>query len=774
MAVALVAVTARRSGRISTLLLLCGFVLLGMFLWSLRSTTISARDLRHIRTDAGQTVQITGVVQNIPALRQHREGRYRAADAELPVQTLLQLSAEGLALDGISVPVTGNVRVIIEGDAVSRCVWGDRVTLPGKLQTEFVQQNPGEFNYQRFLHVQSCSGVLFVRHPLAVRVIHSVSPTDPRLWLCGLRRESLRLMELNLSPSIRPLAEALLLGNRGYLDPSMEQDFVVTGAMHLLAISGLHVGILYVFLMRLSGLLLIERNRALLLALSCCIFYAFLTDLRPSVLRSVGFIFCNVVSQILSREAKLLTLTGNTAAVYTLLDPGVVFDVGAWLSFLAAGALGWSGSVSPAVFTEGSLQAPALSWREWWTRCLYSALRWLTGAWRQMASVTMFSMPIVASEFHVISVSGLMINILLIPFSVFVMVSGFVFVGIGLILPAAGWLPGTIFEMSLWGLILIVDRTADLNCGAALIPEQPRGFLFLYYSLLLIMVLPPSRRAGLAARFSLVMVVLSVLWQVVQRPECSGLTCTVLSVGHGNAVVAETPDQRVLVFDAGSMGRAERTADRIVGFLCHRGFRMIDGLVISHADADHYNAVATLLERVPVGTVYLTSETANATDPGVRQLLTQLEQRRIPVCLITDGDQLKAGALSVSFHQASLDAAEKPNDNELSLVAILDYAGRRIGLPGDLELRGATRLREQLPEVDVLVSPHHGSPNSNTPITAATFRPQTVIVSGRSVEVTSKLSRTFGDSIEILHTETSGAVAIEVSEDSVLSLKSFR
>ena len=79
-------------------------------------------------------------------------------------------------------------------------------------------------------------------------------------------------------------------------------------------------------------------------------------------------------------------------------------------------------------------------------------------------------------------------------------------------------------------------------------------------------------------------------------------------MGHGNAVVMTTPDSRVLVFDAGSLHRGHRASDTLARYLWHRGHRMIDTVVISHADADHYNAIQPLLDLVPIGQIITTSD----------------------------------------------------------------------------------------------------------------------------------------------------------------------
>lgn len=163
-------------------------------------------------------------------------------------------------------------------------------------------------------------------------------------------------------------------------------------------------------------------------------------------------------------------------------------------------------------------------------------------------------------------------------------------------------------------LQLGVSLSADVRVGFVTIPDLPIWFNPVYYSLLLLSVTAscvpsqgPSNRPAVIRDHHV----------SNGRPatQHEGLTCSVLSVGHGNAVVVQTFDNRVLLFDAGAMHRGERTADTVCRFLWNRGYRMIDAIVISHPDLDHYNAVASLLERMPVGHVLLTNEFVRTESP---------------------------------------------------------------------------------------------------------------------------------------------------------------
>ena len=212
---------------------------------------------------------------------------------------------------------------------------------------------------------------------------------------------------------------------------------------------------------------------------------------------------------------------------------------------------------------------------------------------------------------------------------------------VGLLVPPAASITAAPFDWMLSALQLGVSLAADVRVGFVMIPDLPAWFVPVYFSLLGLSVM--ARHAGVQRgfRISLLIYVILVFRTICQVPVHDGLTCSVLSVGHGNAVVVQTPDNRVLLFDAGAMHRGERTADTVCRFLWNRGYRMIDAIVISHPDLDHYNAVAGLLERLPVGHVLLTNEFVRTESPTVQKVLDAISALSMPVTILSSGDSVR-------------------------------------------------------------------------------------------------------------------------------------
>ena len=773
----LAAVILHRSGRIRlemTALLMAMFAI-GVVLWTVRSRVDEGQDIALLAATAefsdNPAVRIIGDVANIPALDLPADSGNMPGQNASP-RTLFLLQTRALMRGEETIRARGLLRILIDGDATEQLSWGDRIQLTGQIDLPEPTKNPGEFDFARHMQRQGMSAMAFARHPAAARVMQPASVWNPQRWLNVFRQQTVLLLRDNLTVQNRATAEALLLGNRGHMTPDVERDFISSGTMHLLAISGMHVAILFVFLVRMQNLLLVSRIRSLLIAGLVCVVYALLTDLRPSVLRSTCFILLYILGQTLYRDIRMGSLIGATAMLLTVLDPSIAFDVGAWLSFLAVGALGWVAEHNPPP-EDRAAPPDAVTWQDRFREMRGQFGEWLLLDYRRMLAVTVLSAPLVATQFHVVSLVGMVVNILLIPLTTVTLICGYVSVFVGLLVPPVAAIVTAPFDWMLSALQIGVSLSADVRFGFVMIPDLPAWFVPAYYGLLALSVMARHSGVRRCFRISLLIYVILVFRMICQVPKHDGLTCSVLSVGHGNAVVVQTPDNRVLLFDAGAMHRGERTADTVCRFLWNRGYRMIDAIIISHPDLDHYNAVAGLLERLPVGHVFLTNEFVRTESSSVQKVLDTVSALDVPVEILSSGDSLPGNDLHVAFLKAATGPAFGLSDNEASVTAILEYCGRRICLPGDLEGLGQLQLLPRLPPCDVLMSPHHGSPNSNIPALATAVQPAHVIVSSRNDRSRNHLARIFG-SASVTHTSTDGCITVHVSPDGRLDVESFR
>jgi competence protein ComEC len=253
------------------------------------------------------------------------------------------------------------------------------------------------------------------------------------------------------------------------------------------------------------------------------------------------------------------------------------------------------------------------------------------------------------------------------------------------------------------------------------------------------------------------------------------LECTFLAVDHGCAVVLRLPSGGTVLYDAGKFAAPESGTQSIAGALWAMGVRHLDAVVISHPDTDHYNALPGLLERFSVGVIYVSPIMFDRQGPALAALRSAIDRAGVPVRTVRAGDILQGGKGCVIEVLHPVRRGVVGGDNANSVVLAVEYLGRRILLPGDLERPGLAYLLAEEPwPCDVLLAPHHGSTGSDPPGLAQWSRPRWVVISGgRPLDLRQTLQAYRSIGAQIVHTGHLGAVRAVVDGSPELRLEAL-
>jgi competence protein ComEC len=261
-----------------------------------------------------------------------------------------------------------------------------------------------------------------------------------------------------------------------------------------------------------------------------------------------------------------------------------------------------------------------------------------------------------------------------------------------------------------------------------------------------------------------------------ELPDDVALRTTFISVGHGLSVLVEEAEGPTWLYDCGRFGAAERGAQSIAGVLWSRGITRLDAVIVSHLDADHYNALPYLVEQFRVGRLYVSQPTSAATSSASDAIRRTAASAGVPIDVLVVGDSLFDDAPQGVTRRVLHPPPEGVvgNDNAQSLVIELTACERRLLLTGDVEGAGMERILAQPPQdCDVVLAPHHGSARSNPPGLAAWSRPEFVIVSGDEDRrgVVRRAYEAVG--ARLLETTQVGAVTVDVDRDGALRVETF-
>jgi len=238
-----------------------------------------------------------------------------------------------------------------------------------------------------------------------------------------------------------------------------------------------------------------------------------------------------------------------------------------------------------------------------------------------------------------------------------------------------------------------------------------------------------------------------------------------LDVGHGQAVILRSPDGPTVLVDAGSRTRGGIGRGVLLPALRELGVARIDVIVVTHADADHWNAVPLLLRRFPVGRL------VTGPDPP-EELLRAAREARVPWSLAHAGDTLLDGPRArLSVEAVGGDAL---SENDTSVVLVFESAGRRALLPADREERGLRGLLAAgLPRCEIVVAPHHGARCEEAFPFGRAVRPRLLLVSAaRGFPDPATLER-YGAK-DVLATFEEGAIAVRLPAEGAIAAVPFR
>ena len=546
--------------------------------------------------------------------------RFYASDDMLQFQnqdeitTTLELQVQKMKDRQTWIKTPGRVAVRIQGN-VTEVHPGDTVQISGKLLRPADARNPGGFSPAEYYRTRRILTLLYVPSPSNVQVVQR-----PRIWGLGRLTEFLRdtarkRLEARLPEEEKRLADAVVLGCRDEISQCEKDTLLETGSIHLMSVSGLHVGLLAAGVLFLLRLLPLPQRWKTGILLAIVLLYVMITGARPPAVRAGVLVTLTTLAFTINRQSSQRNALAFAAWWVLMLNPTSLFNTGTQLSFLAVGVL----IHTPLFRLRKSHFDEDEQWEYWFVaperrgRILrsmakhYGLLFW--NLLYASAVMTLILLPLVAWRFHVIALIGIVLNLLLwLPLTVAVMASAAVIL-IGWI-PGVGWILGGICAGALWGLKWLIFQAAEVPYHCQWTAGPSGGWVIAFYAGVAVwMFLAPylGRRRWLGGVLLVVVVLMMAIPQWSAKPR-DFLRCSFLSVSHGLAVLVELPDGRNFLFDAGQFAAAEYPVRTISEYLWYRRVRQLDAIFISHPDLDHYNAIPGLLERFPTEAVYVTPQ----------------------------------------------------------------------------------------------------------------------------------------------------------------------
>ncbi len=656
--------------------------------------------------------------------------------------------------------------VLASGKQLQSLAAGDQVILRGRLLLADEARNPGAFDYRAYLRANEIFALFYCSDSTPVWSQQPSKRWSLTRFSAGARAWLEKQMARFSNGQELALIKGLLLGNVAELDQEVIESFARTGMIHILSVSGLHVGFIALLLVIATGLLRVPKRWQWPMVIVALWFYAYLTGMKPPIVRATVMGSVLLVGRAFERETNLPNNLSVAALLILLWQPLQLFQLGFQLSFMAMFGLAYLYKPMHVLFSR------LMPWRR-------QPLRWAIALLAVSFAAQLGTLPILVTAYGRLPITAMWGNLVVIPIS---------FVTVATAAVACLFAPLSNFMLQTYGAV--ADLTATVMIvftqwlatlpGAYVEGVHLAPLLVVFYLMALATFIVWRKRARGWLSLSALLVLNLYVWNEALNAE-PRLRVTFFDVGQGDAALLEFPQEKRLLIDTGSWFGETSAGARVLAPYFHRqGIRRLHAVIISHPHADHLGGLPALLAAIKIDTVYHCGVNSHS----------ELEQRcaRLLDSLNVPHKALRAGARLVGFAGAEItalctnapgpDRMQYENLNEASLVMKIIFGRVALLFPGDAEQMSESHLLRHARALnsDLLKVAHHGSRTSSTEEFLQAVTPQWAVISaGRRnrfehphEEVLERYERL---GISTVRTDQNGAVIFETEG---ISLKRLR
>ena len=813
------------------------------------ATGATARGIEHARVTPDSVAQLIANGKLDTSFPLRWQGRLRGDPADRPWGREYLIDLEKIQTANASSPVRGGLRLTLYSDDAEPkdkddLRAGDRVEALVKAQQPRNFNDPGAFDARSYLAAQGVDLTGSLRSAELLTPIDRPAP--------GIRQRLARMHGTLLArvdrlfarqPETVALLRAMLLGDRSFVDTGTVVAFQKTAAYHILVVAGLHTGALVVFLLWICRRIRLGIAPTILVTMVALAAYVGVVEDRPPIFRAALMAAIYLLARPLFRRVDLLNTVALAALCLLLWNPALLADSSFQLSFLAAGviavlAVPWmerttapyrAGLAHLGDVTRDVVHPPKIAQFRIEAR---AASRWLSANLPQSiaARSSMFiigparlglrlcelfslsiaiqlgMLPLLAQDFHRISISGPVSNIPAVLLTSIIVPLGFLCLALSFVWMRAAAFLAHLLAVLATALLRTIEWFSRLPHLSYRIPGPPI-WLEVAFFLTLIALAASARsvlaqRSGRIARRKLpppiawqewtavaavaICALLVATYPFAPRLALGKTEVTVLDVGQGDSIFVGFPDGETMLVDGGGLAGSEwikgmRSApdvgEEVVSpYLWSRGIKRLDVVALTHAHEDHLGGLVSVLRNFPVRELWIGRDVDSAEFTG---LLAEARQRGVQIVHKSEGDTLQWGDVHGKVLWPPREDPAKEASNDDSLVMRIEDGANSFLLTGDIEQPEEKNIVAQgeMLASDFLKVPHHGSKTSSTAPFLAAVEPRIAVVSVGAGNAyghpsASVVQRYADDGVRLLRTDQDGAVTAS-SDGRTIDVRAF-
>ncbi|MDO5675580.1 MAG: DNA internalization-related competence protein ComEC/Rec2 [bacterium] len=680
-------------------------------------------------------------------------------------------------------PVSGKVALRLRGQLPPNIQPGTAIMALGWAERPKKRPERGPADPALIQAAKGIDATLWLQSPDALIILPEHEPTfSERLRFAPeqFRQKTARFVREHLPPEPAGVYQALLIGSYQGLSEEQLELFKMSGTLHILAISGLHLSLIggmaaavFYWLLRRSTWILLHSHAptvALVLTAPVLFLYAALAGLNIPVLRALLSALLVLFAVALRRRRVHIHLLAGAALLVLALHPLALFTASFQLSFSAVAA------IILLVPRLPFFNLKAASSRR------SKALALVVSLMLVSVAASIGTLPFMLYHFNRVSLIGPLMNLLIEPLlCLWALPLGLIAMLLLSVLPQVAALLLQMGSLSIKLSLFVLKVAAQIPyaCLWTITPHPAEMLLFLLIVLLLLHNRPGRRYRRLAACCLSVALVLSFTNSLRLHRDSREARISFIDVGQGAATLVELPTGKRVLIDAGGyhLNGYDVGSRLIAPYLRQRRIWRLDAVLVSHADADHYSGMPFILRHFKPKKLYI--NTYPSTYGAYPAMLVQAQQQGMHIRPVAGRAVLfeEPGLILECYGVKAEEETALFTDNDRSLLVRLAFGRRALLLPGDsaarreqllLESQGSEeRRKEELHgealRADLLLAGHHGSIGSTSPAFLDVVQPKVIVVSAgasrRGIHPATQHLRLWQEKgIPVFSTATSGSI----------------
>lgn len=653
------------------------------------------------RFDPDSIKSITGIIDQVHC-RQNNHNTYIVKAVSVNINDCIR-------------PVSNKI-LLSTKNITGRFQYGDLIRINGLLQVPPAQRNPGQFNYRSYLASQDIFFIVQIQH--ADSIIHIQSAVGNffiQTIICPIKRYCEQTFFTHLNSQTSALLQALLLGEKQDLDKNMIRHFQEIGIVHVLAISGLHVGFIILFVFLLFSVLHIPYKFKIYGLIGVLSMYNVLVQFRPSVIRASLMAVLFLMGRLNERKIMTYNIIFGSGLIILFINPRELFNPGFQFSFIAVLSIVYGHDKLDGYLPAGKFQDR--------NRCIGK----LAGFFQKnictpfliSLAAVIGTLPVTVYYYGMIPVIAVLTNLVVIPLVGIIVLLGIFLLIFSLISPFLAQGVGMIINYINTGLQIFVKYIAAWPFVSI---HTIKPSLLMTFSLLSALLFILNLNKVWARRWLIFIITCWTLFFLQFKffnKHC--LEVTFLDVGQGDAAFLKFPNDNTMLIDTGDASPYwDNGLNTILPFLKHRGILHINYLLGSHAHNDHIGGFCTLMQTISIDTVVLSPYVYNS--DMYASVVHLCNTEHIPVKYVKRGDLLypdkncRVYVLHPTQEFSTAKTYSGAECNNSSIVLKIQYGENGILFSGDLERNGELPILNfaSFLECEILKVGHHGSKTSNT------------------------------------------------------------